>query len=146
MSIHRTRADELRAEFDGAFQRAVDMTTPDVEDLIAIRVGGDPHAIRIAAVAGLFVDRRITRVPGRHPALLGLTGIRGTLVPVFDLATALGYARPSSSRWLVIAARAPLALAFEAYEGHTRVPRGAALTRPLVDLEFVIASIEQKER
>jgi purine-binding chemotaxis protein CheW len=101
-----------------------------MEDLLAIRIGGDPYALVRGELAGLFADKRVTPLPGGAPGLLGISGFRGALVAVYDLRAVLGggaAARPV--RWLVTAAAAPIALAFERFEALLRVPREAITTR-----------------
>jgi chemotaxis signal transduction protein len=117
-----TRAAELRAEFDRGFTVALRGEASTKIDLIAIRVGGEPFAIRLAEVAGLFADRKITRVPGGQAALLGIAGFRGALLPVYSLRTLLGVPGATPPRWLVVVAGAALALAFDGFEGHLRAP------------------------
>jgi chemotaxis signal transduction protein len=71
----------------------------------------------------------VTPLPGPVPALLGLAGFGGTIVPVYDLAALLGHPGPDRPRWLVLAAGAPpLALAFAELDGHVRVPAAAIVT------------------
>jgi chemotaxis signal transduction protein len=57
--------------------------------------------------------------------LLGLVGLRGVLVPAYDLRALLGYPNVIALRWLVVAADTPVVLGFEQFDGHLRVPCGA---------------------
>ena len=53
-------ADELRRAFDRSFAEAPG-GAPEadaLESLLAIRVGGDPYALRLSEIAGLFADCR----------------------------------------------------------------------------------------
>jgi len=120
------RTAALRAAFDRAFVEPLRLDAPPSEHLLAIRVGTKACALRLSEIAGLFADRRITRVPGGAAALIGLAGFRGALVPVYSLQALLGLGATSAAtpRWLVVAAgrpAAPVALAFEAFEGQLRV-------------------------
>jgi chemotaxis signal transduction protein len=124
------RAAELRLAFDRVFAEPIRLDTTAKEDLLAIRIGTQAFAIRLSEITGLFADRKIVPVPGSHAALRGIAGFRGTLVPVYDLQALLGHSTAQSSRWLVIAAAAPVALAFEAFEGQLRVSRDAILPQP----------------
>jgi chemotaxis signal transduction protein len=134
------RAAELRSAFDRAFATALRGDAVSKADLIAIRVGGEACAIRLSEVAGLFADRKITPVSGSKAALLGIAGFRGALLPVYSLAALLrgsasialtprARAATPALRWLVVAAAAPLALAFDAFEGHLRVAADAIRPR-----------------
>jgi chemotaxis signal transduction protein len=119
------KADQLRGEFDHSFALGRGTAAVAVDDLLGIELGGDAHAIRLSEIAGVVADRKIARAPGRAPELLGLAGIRGAIVPAFDLAALLGYPPVTDARWLAIAAAAPVALAFAQFAHHLRVPRGS---------------------
>ena len=116
-----TRAATLRAGFDRSFAEPAQSDMTATEDLLAVRVGDDIFAIRLSEIAGLYVGKKMTRVPGGDPALLGIAGFRGTIQPVYSIATLLGRPTEASPRWLVIAAAAPVALAFDGFERHSRV-------------------------
>jgi chemotaxis signal transduction protein len=119
----------LRADFDASFAEPTRRHDAEHEELLAIRAGGRPYALRLAQTAGLFPDRPVTPLPGPLPALLGLAGFGGSTVPVYDLAALLGHPLPEQPRWLVLVAGAPpLALAFHAPDGHIRVPSTAIVT------------------
>jgi purine-binding chemotaxis protein CheW len=119
------RAAELRLAFDRTFAEPVRLDTTLKEDLLAIRVGTQACAMRVSEIAGLFADRKITPVPGGHAALRGIAGFRGAIVPVYDLQILLGHSSSETLRWLVIAAAAPVALAFAGFDGQLRVSRDA---------------------
>ena len=118
------RAAELRREFDRAFAEPVRADTTAAEDLLGIEIGGQRFAIRLSEIAGLFAGKKVTRIPGGTAALLGIAGFRGALLPVYDLQALLGHPSTQAPRWLVIAAAAPVAFAFEAFVGQLRVARG----------------------
>jgi purine-binding chemotaxis protein CheW len=158
------RARELRDAFDGAFARPAEAAGDDGVDLLAIRVAGVAYALRLAEVSGVFADRPITRVPARARALLGLAGVRNSIIPVFDLAALLGAAPSSSPRWLVIVAQHSLALAFDVLEGQlhadaitpdegavagstkhaSEVVRSGGELRPIISIASLIATIGHK--
>jgi chemotaxis signal transduction protein len=121
------RTAALRLAFDRAFAEPFRLDAPATENLLAVRVGAQACALRLSGIAGLFADRKITRVPGSAAALIGLAGFRGALVPVYSLQALLGVGGARPSRWLAIAAAAPVALAFEAFEGQLRVSPDAIL-------------------
>ena len=123
------RIAALRTEFDGSFGQPV--RPPDAEhaELLTLRAGGRRYALRLAQTSGLHPDRPVRPLPGPLPALLGLAGFGGTIVPVYDLAALLGHPAPDRPQWLVLAAGAPpLALAFSELDGHVRVPATAVVT------------------
>jgi len=121
------RAVALRHAFDRAFAEPLQLEPPALETLLAIRVGVEPCAMRLTEIAGLFVDRPVTRVPGGTTFLIGLAGFRGAIIPVYSLQALLGFnnaktaASGSAPRWLLLAAAEPVAFAFEAFDGQRRV-------------------------
>jgi chemotaxis signal transduction protein len=115
--------DEFRRSFDEGFALPQRELTSGLEDLLAIRVGGDPYALRVSELAGLHRSRQVVTLPAHVPDLLGLAGIRGKLVPVFSLAVLLGYetARDQGA-WLALCrGDQDLALSFGDFAGHLRV-------------------------
>ncbi len=121
------RVAALQREFDRSFAAAPAAADSSMHDLLAIRIGSQHYALRLTEIAGLFVDKKITRVPGGDPALLGLAGFRGALIPVYGLRILFGDSGAAPSRWLVVAATAPVALAFELFESHFRAAADAIL-------------------
>jgi chemotaxis signal transduction protein len=159
-----SRVLEMRAAFDRSFAEAPRTEQLQVQDYLAIRVGTDPYAIRLADIAGLFADRPITRLASSDPAFLGIAGLRGAVVPVYDLGAFLGYAPGEARRWLLLIGGTTLALAFEGFEGHLRLPQTALAAqvgqarsrvfvqqalhalgsvRPIVHLSAIFQAIEQ---
>jgi len=113
----------LRDDFDRSFTRPARRHDYEYVELLAIQAGGRPYAMRLSQTSGLFAERPVTALPGPLPALLGVAGFGGTIVPVYDLAALLGHAVPQRPRWLVLAAGAPaLALAFHELDGHVQLP------------------------
>ncbi len=133
------RADELRRAFDQAFAVPPPLDRPAEHDLLGIHLATHPYALRLSEVAGLVADKAVTPVPSDHPALLGIAGFRGAILPVYGLPALLGHPAGAACRWLAIAAAAPLAFAFEGFDGHLRITRedllpqdGAASGRPSI--------------
>lgn len=124
-SLLSDRAAELRLAFDRSFAEARPPDPSPSENLLAIRLGSEPYALRLSEIAGLFVGQKITRLPSRIPALLGIAGFRGTILPVYDLHVLLGHPPAETMRWLVTDAGASVAFAFAAMDGHIRVSRDA---------------------
>lgn len=160
---HADRAAELRAAFDCGFAEAPRIEVLEPLDFLSVRLGGDPFAIRLSETAGLFSDRKITPVPTPATALRGIAGLRGALVPVYDLGALLGYASANAIRWMIVAREASVAFAFDVFEGQLRIDgnaliaheasgrehvreiaRLANLSRPVVHLPSVIAAIGKR--
>jgi purine-binding chemotaxis protein CheW len=122
------RAAELAAAFDRAFAAVPPEARGDSVDILALRIGGDPFALRIAETAGLFAGRRITPVPTTMPEFRGIAGLRGAVVPVYDLGALVGYPPAVDPRWLVLAREAAVAFAFDGFERQLRVAHEALVS------------------
>ena len=119
----------LRREFDRSFSEPARRHDADHVELLAVRAGGRPYALRLAQTSGLYPDRPVTALPGPVGALLGVAGFGGAIVPVYDLAALLGHPVAERPRWLVLATGSPpLALAFHALDGHVRIPADVIVT------------------
>jgi purine-binding chemotaxis protein CheW len=123
-------AATLRAEFDRAFALAASTHKVQSSHLLAIRVDSNPYAIAVAEITGLQVDRVIAPLPTTVAGLIGLAGIRGELVPVYSLATLLGYPAPARApRWLALCGGGQaFGLAFDAFERHINVTAAQVAT------------------
>lgn len=133
------RAADLRAEFDDVFARPSGQVATATEDLLAVRIAGDPYALRMSELTGLLANGTVVPLPGRRPELAGIAGVRGALVAVYNLSSLLGYGvRVGALRWLALCGTTEsVALAFDDLEGFLRVPReslyrveGSAASRP----------------
>ncbi|MFZ1990437.1 MAG: chemotaxis protein CheW [Alphaproteobacteria bacterium] len=156
------RALELRREFDRSFALAPSAGETARIELLAISVAANQFALRLSDVAGIYADKRITRVPGAAPSMLGIAGFRGSIAPIYDLARLMGQPQSHAPRWLVVARAAPIAIAFDGFDGQLRLTADAikpqqsrdahdytkefAQTegglRPIIDLQMVIETIK----
>lgn len=158
------RVRKLRDGFDLAFAAPIAAERGARIDFLAIRVGGDPYALRLSELLGLAADKKIVPTPSGERALLGLAGFRGSVTPVFDLARLLGYPPANAPRWIVLAGeRAQVGLSFETFESHLRVEssalleksaderpglrgamRDADITRPILHSKTLLSMIEER--
>lgn len=161
MSRTSSKVDDLRREFDAAF--AAPYAAPAARvDLVALRAGTLACAVRTAEVEGVAPFRGVAPVPCGEPAFLGVAGVRGAIVPVYDLAALAGGGAARAPRWLLLSGGAePVALAFDEMEGYLRVGRddlvaaavgaaaaeavraGASL-RPVVSLASVLKDLRRR--
>lgn len=125
MNTNEGTAAALRCLFDSSFVASASSMTEPLEDLLAIRVGADPYALRLSEIAGLYVDVNIVSVPSPVAQLLGIVSLRGRMAPVYDLAALLHYPPAVSPRWMILAGAQPVGLAFETFETHLQVPRAS---------------------
>ena len=118
------RLAELRDAFDQSFAAPPSPPAEELFSLIAIRLAGETLLLRTDQISGIARCRRTTPVASRVPELMGVTGVRGALVPVFNLAALLGLARNEACAWLAFVHReSPVALAFEEFEGQIEIQR-----------------------
>jgi chemotaxis signal transduction protein len=125
MSGPQSAASLLRAEFDASFAEAPPEQAEGVQDLLAIRIGGDPYALRMADISRLAAGCGPVPWPTHAAAFSGLVGLRGEILPLWDLASLLGYAPTGRhTRWLAASNEAPhWAAAFEHFEATVKAPR-----------------------
>lgn len=124
------RLAELRAEFDASFARPAARVEARWEVLLRLRVGGSPLAVPLERLAGLHALPRVVALPGSPPGLLGVTGLRGQLVAVHDLAVRLGLPSDERPRWLLLSGgERRVGLAVGGFEGQLRVPPEQLLPR-----------------
>lgn len=123
------RIEALRRAFDERFAAPMAPRTEHIERLLLVELGGARFALRFAELAGIHVGRTIVRVPGGTPGFLGLSGIGGRVVPVFDLAALLGVgAAPPQARWIVLAGGAErVGLLVADVAGHAEIARADLL-------------------
>lgn len=68
------------------------------EQLLTFLIGDDEHGISILRVREIAEYRALTPVPMTAPWMRGVMNLRGTVVPVVDLAARLGLGRTNVSR------------------------------------------------
>jgi chemotaxis signal transduction protein len=159
-----TRATELRDAFDHGFSEPPPPPEPAHTAFLCIRLGGEPYAIALGDIASFHAGLRVVALPTRAPELLGMAAIRAAILPIYDLRIGLGISTAgSSTRWTVVARRAPVGFAFDGYDGHARIVASsiAAATqsghvrgqftfdgwaRSVIDLPSVLTAIEQRGR
>lgn len=123
---HMMTAEQLRRAFDEAFARPPEERARDDEDVLALRLGNDPYAIRLVDIAGVHLGQKVVPLPSPMRELSGVAALRGVLVPIYDLAALLGYPTTSGQRGFVLArATRPIGFACGVPERLVRLPRSA---------------------
>lgn len=145
--VSADRVEEIRRSFDASFARPLEQVEGSFEDLIAIRVANDQFALRLSELAGIHAWSRITALPGSQPALLGLSGIRGRVTAIYELARVLGYEREEAApRWIALCrADAPIGIAIGEIDGYIRLGRSElrAIRRDERRLAYVDEAFER---
>ena len=158
----RARLERLKRDFDDSFKVSRRPLEETSEELLAIRIGREPFALQLSEVATIVAGTPITPVPSDHPALIGLAGLRGVLVSVFDLGLLLGLPRAPSAKWILRVKESSTALGFAELEGQLRVParevsgadaheqravkgalHGSERVWPLLDLSSLVRGLEK---
>lgn len=122
------RVRRWRGEFDRSFaEPRRDERAGDGEDFLGLRLGGQPHALRLAELAALQGWQEPAPYPLAPPALLGLIGHRDRVLPLFDLQALLGLGRATGPTWQLIMRERPLALAVDGFDGQWRLPPAAVI-------------------
>jgi chemotaxis signal transduction protein len=113
---------ELRTAFDQTY--AIPPSTQNIgqiEDLLAIRLGGNPYALRAGEISALARMPKVVAVPSPSPELEGLAGVRGAVVPIYRLAALFGSDREKQLRWCAWCGSEELmGFAFGGFEGFVR--------------------------
>lgn len=119
---------ELRQSFDGSFARPLAAAAAAPQKLLSIRTGGHKIMLRLDEVAGIHACPRLVPLPAPRPALLGIAGVRGRVLVVYNLAALLGEdaAFAEAPRWLLVPRLCEqLALAVHAIEAFVQVAADA---------------------
>jgi purine-binding chemotaxis protein CheW len=77
------------------------MTAADV--YVSVEVGAEMYAIPVRNVVEIADAGEVTAVPGSRPAVVGVRNLRGTIIPVFRLATLLGLPASGGGDRIVVA-------------------------------------------
>lgn len=67
------------------------------KQFLTIRLGSDDYGLSLATVREILPVQTLTRVPGTPPWVRGVCNLRGTVLPVVDLAVRFGFGHTASS-------------------------------------------------
>ncbi len=75
-------------------------------EVLGVEVGGEQYGFEIGTVAEILLPRPVTPVPRTPRWVLGIASVRGTVLPVVDLAVRLGLApRPPGRHNRIVVVR-----------------------------------------
>ncbi|MCC6740388.1 MAG: chemotaxis protein CheW [Planctomycetia bacterium] len=163
------RVAEMRREFDASFARPPAPEPPPSEPLLRFTAGGTRFFARLRDLSGVLPCAVVVPVPGARRGLLGLTVVRGQILPLYALATLLEL--PGSApapRWILVpAGGAGAGLGVDFVEGASRILESAVLevssaarrdggkrgllqeaagSRALLDVASVVASLRNSKQ
>lgn len=72
------------------------------ETHLRVRVGAEQYALAVEFLREVDLIGELTPVPGAHPSVLGVRNLRGSVVPVLDLAALLRSGGRSSPSAIVV--------------------------------------------
>ena len=134
-------AASLRRAFDESFVAPAATTDGEAVEMLVVRLAAERWLVRFDDISGLYADRAITAVPGAPGDLMGIAGLGGAIVAVYDLGAVLAGVRASTRvaapRWLMMVTGAALGLAVDMVEGHRRVPAATVLPRASTAADYV---------
>ena len=123
------RVAELRRSFDHSFTLPHRTESDPGESLLEIGIGREAFALRLSEISGLFSGRKITPLPSSVAAFMGVVSFRGNILSVYSLQAFFNQPAAEPPSWLVVAAMAPIALAFHRFDGHLQISRENILPR-----------------
>lgn len=103
---------------------------------LIVEIAGEAYAMPLAAVHEVIGPLRLSHAPGGPAALLGVTSLRGHILPVLDLADLLGTGLRSSCQRIVVAwaQGAYTGLAVDRAAEVIRLSRGDIAAAPELDV------------
>ncbi len=116
------RLQSLRQDFDASFAR--EARSPDLGglSLLLLRSGGLAHAVALSELQAIDSTPPLARLPGQHPAFLGLAGIDGRPMAVYARARLLGLPEDERPRWILVG-QAQVAVAVSEIIGQAQARR-----------------------
>jgi chemotaxis signal transduction protein len=101
------RVSLLRRAFDASFAEPLAQGHSDGEQLLTVRVGDSLLAVRVQELTVVERCRALASLPDLPAGCLGLAGVRGKLVAVYELAGFTAAGRAGESRWLLVSRTDP---------------------------------------
>ena len=120
-ALHQ-RIDGLRRAFDEAFSRPLELADSARRELLTVLCGGERLALDASELSLVEPHSKCTWLPGAPAHCLGVTGLRGRLVVVYDLAGMLGYGKAERSPAVLVSRLEPsLGVGVEKIERYVRL-------------------------
>lgn len=140
-----TRAEEIRRQFDESFRLEPAAAREQARNRLLFHLGSRSLSLPLEQVSEVLRSRAITPLPGSPPELLGLAGLRGSLLPVYRLVDLMGISAPPSTGplWILVVPQPQLVgLALEATTAS--LTAGDSQQAQEVDLFALVEGIQRR--
>jgi chemotaxis signal transduction protein len=136
------RIDALRRAFDESFACPRSEQGAASLDFLTFSFGERRFALPVSELAVLEKRRKIVPLPNAARACLGVSGVRGKLVAVYDLSALLSLPPAADLRWLLVpSAERGVAFAISELEGYRRAPAEAVFAREVAADDPCVAGL-----
>ena len=125
---------QLASAFDHGFSLPFMSPRQEQRDFLVLRLGTHWYALPVDELAGVQNKKTIQFLPAAPPHCIGLAGVRGRLVAIYDLSALLGSAPSDRLCWLVQPKADPeIALLVPKAERYLRVPTASIVEHAEAD-------------
>lgn len=94
---------QLKTEFDRAFAEPLRTQDSEFENFVGFNIEDAVFVLRMTEIKGLVQCKKVIPLPSADSHFIGITGVQGQLIPVYSLASILGYSKNNEEdRWLVL--------------------------------------------
>jgi chemotaxis signal transduction protein len=91
--------ERLARAFDREFSLPISREHRELCDFLVVRLGVDWYAVRVDELSGVEAKKVIQPLPDAPPHCLGLAGVRGRALAIYDLGAVLGSPSPDRLSW-----------------------------------------------
>ncbi len=89
-AVEESAEKEPGSEDSPASDRVAGEFQAEEIEMLSFRLGGEEYVLPVDDVREVLKSRELTMIPNSPPHILGVTSIRGTVLPVIDLGKRLG--------------------------------------------------------
>ena len=116
---------KMKNDFDTMFTIPVKNESLEFVNLLTIKFGENYFALKTSEISGLFRNKKVVPLPSENQEFLGISGIQGQSVPVYSLASLVGFNETTQEqvRWLVVSGQKnKVGWAFDNLKGYMQLP------------------------
>jgi chemotaxis signal transduction protein len=121
-------AEEFRRAFDEMFTRPAQARDERAVEVLSIRAGEARMALPVLSIRAVQLCPEVAALPSTATSLVGVSGVRGSVVAMYSLAHVLGGSKtPSGGAWVALCGDGSIGLVFDELFGHERLTQGELL-------------------